>query len=323
MKHSILILLFCLFAVLGLQAETNAGKVSFYPVVVCNDIPESVKASLTAKMEQALTQNGYGSNNRADRFVMVAKCSVVVKDVAPTTPARITQTIDVIFMLGDAIENKTYASTAFTLKGIGINEAKAWQTAINGFKPTAKQMSEMFNTAFEKIESYYTANCQNIINNAHALAARGEYDRAISSLMSVPDIITECHNKAQIEASGIYQEKINAEGAELLKKAQNAWAASPNNDGAETALSYINSISPFSESFVAAESLVKMIGDKISSDKEREWQQHIKRYNDEIELRKREQSNTQARSLATIAACRSVAEKWAEHQPQTKIYLNW
>lgn len=322
MKHIILIILFCLLAV-RLQAETNMGKISYYPVVVSNEIPESVKVSLTAKMEQALTQNGYGSNNRADRFVMVAKCSVVEKNVAPTTPARITQTIDVIFILGDAIENKTYASTAFTLMGIGTNEAKAWQTAINKFKPTGRELSEMFASAFEKIKSYYTANCQSIINNAHALAARGEYDRAISLLMSVPDIITDCHNKAQTEASAIYRQKINAEGEELLRKAQNAWAASPNNGGAEIALSYINSISPLSESFVAAESLVKVIGDKISSDKEREWQQRVKQYNDEMELRKGEQSNAQARSLATIAACRSVAEKWAENQPQTKINLNW
>lgn len=322
MKHKILLILFCLIAG-RLQAETTEGKISFYPVVVSNEIPESVKASLTAKMEQSITQNGYGTKDRADRFVMLAKCNVVEKDVAPTTPARITQTIDITFILGDVVENKTYASTEFTLKGIGTNETKAWQTAINGFKPTAKQMSEMFNTAFDKIESYYTANCQNIINNAYALAARGEYDRAISSLMSIPDIITDCHNKAQTEASAIYQQKINAEGEELLKKAQNAWAASPNNGGAEIALSYINSISPLSESFVAAEGLVKVIGDKISSDKEREWQQRVKQYNDEMELRKGEQSNAQARSLATIAACRSVAEKWAENQPQTKIYLSW
>ena len=322
MKHKILLILFCLIAG-RLQAETTEGKISFYPVVVSNEIPESVKASLTAKMEQSITQNGYGTKDRADRFVMLAKCNVVEKDVVPTTPARITQTIDITFILGDVVENKTYASTEFTLKGIGTNETKAWQTAINGFKPTAKQMSEMFNTAFDKIESYYTANCQNIINNAYALAARGEYDRAISSLMSIPDIITDCHNKAQTEASAIYQQKINAEGEELLKKAQNAWAASPNNGGAEIALSYINSISPLSESFVAAEGLVKVIGDKISSDKEREWQQRVKQYNDEMELRKGEQSNAQARSLATIAACRSVAEKWAENQPQTKIYLSW
>lgn len=322
MKHKILLILFCLIAG-RLQAETTEGKISFYPVVVSNEIPESVKASLTAKMEQSITQNGYGTKDRADRFVMLAKCNVVEKDVAPTTPARITQTIDITFILGDVVENKTYASTEFTLKGIGTNETKAWQTAINGFKPTAKQMSEMFNTAFDKIESYYTANCQNIINNAYALAARGEYDRAISSVMSIPDIITDCHNKAQTEASAIYQQKINAEGEELLKKAQNAWAASPNNGGAEIALSYINSISPLSESFVAAEGLVKVIGDKISSDKEREWQQRVKQYNDEMELRKGEQSNAQARSLATIAACRSVAEKWAENQPQTKIYLSW
>lgn len=322
MKHIILIILFCLLAV-RLQAETNMGKISYYPVVVSNEIPESVKVSLTAKMEQALTQNGYGSNNRADRFVMVAKCSVVEKNVAPTTPARITQTIDVIFILGDAIENKTYASTAFTLKGIGTNDTKAWQTAINSFKPADSQMIDMFNSALAKIDKYYSANGQSIINEAHTLAAAGEYDKAISLLMSIPDISSDAHSKALAEAPVIYQQKINAEGAELLNRAQSEWAISPTKEGAEAALSYISLISPLSESFETAENLVETIGAKIASDNEREWQRYIKEYNDEMELHKHDQSNAHARSLATIAACRAIADKWAENQPQTKIYLNW
>lgn len=65
------------------------------------------------------------------------------------------------------------------------------------------------------------------------------------------------------------------------------------------------------------------IGDKVSSEKAREWKQRLKEYNDEKEFRRREQENSHTRTMATIAACRSAAEKWAENQPQTKVYLNW
>ena len=75
-------------------------------------------------MEQAISKNGFGSNTRADRFVMFAKCNIIEKDVAPTTPPRIMQTVEVTFIIGDVIENTTYASASFELKGIGTNETK-------------------------------------------------------------------------------------------------------------------------------------------------------------------------------------------------------
>lgn len=94
-------------------------------------------------------------------------------------------------------------------------------------------------------------------------------------------------------------------------------------DGAEAAMAYLCDVSPASASFGAAEELAAAIGDKISSDKEREWKQRLKEYNDEKDFRRREQSNRHVRSMSTIAACRSVAEKWAENQPQNTVYLNW
>lgn len=301
----------------------NDGKISYYPAVVGESIPETAKKSLIARMEQALTQNGAGSVDYADRFVMLAKCNILEKDVAPTTPPRVTQTIEVTFILGDVVENKTYASAAVELKGIGINETKSWQTAFNSFKPGSAQIKEMFALALTKIDAYYSANSDKIIAEAQTLAATGEYDRAIASLMSVPDINAACHTEALNEAAKIYKQKVDAEGAALLSRAKNLWAASPDYEGADKALACINSISPASASFTAAETLVNEISAKLSSDSEREWQQRIKEYNDEKEFRHREQSNAHARSMATIASCRSVAEKWAENQPQTKVYLNW
>lgn len=181
----------------------------------------------------------------------------------------------------------------------------------------------MFESALEKIESYYSANCKKIIAGAQTLASTGEYDHAIASLISVPDICAYCHRRVLAEVSKIYKLKIDAEGVALLSKANIAWAPKQDAGGAVEALNYIRSISPASDSFAEADALVTQIAKKLSSDKERKWQQYIKEYNDEKEFRRREQSNDHARSMATITACRTVAEKWAENQPQTKVYLNW
>ena len=322
MRTTIILFLLCL---LTLDIHAYAGddeKISCFPIISGDGIPDQAKKSLEAKMEQAISKNGFGSNTRADRFVMFAKCNIIEKDVAPTTPPRIMQTVEVTFIIGDVIENTTYASASFELKGIGTNETKAWQTAFSKLKADNPGLVSMFESASEKIESYYSANCKKIMSEARTFAATGDYDRAIYLLMSVPDVCGNCRYEALGEVTAIYQQKIDAEGAILLARANNAWAMSPGAEGAEDAMSYLCAISPISAAFGKAEELAAVIGDKVSSDKGREWKQRLKEYNDEKELRRREQSNRHVRSIATIAACRSVAEKLAERQPQIKIDLS-
>ena len=305
---------------------TNAEvkeSISYFPIVTGNEIPESARQSLMAKMGMAIADNGYGAENRPERFVLLAKCNVVEKDVTPTTPARITQTVEFTFIVGDVVEDKTFASASFRQKGIGTNETKAWQTAFNGLKSDNTKIREMFDAADKKIKAYYSANCKKIIDSARAAASMGEYEKAIFSLMSVPSICGDYSRDAQTMAVTLYDEMQESQGAELLKKARNAWAVSQDMDGARNAMYYINSIPVDTEAYATAEGLVKTITGKLSSNKEREWQQRIKKYNDNLQMRKAQSSRHHKERMASIAAARSVAEKWAENQPQTQIYLNW
>lgn len=324
MRATIILFLLCLLTTFKIQADAaNEGKISYCPVVKGDGIPNQAVKSLIAKMEQVIAKNGFGASNSAVRFVMLAKCNVIEKDVAPTTPPRITQIVELTFILGDAIENKTYASISFELKGIGTNETKVWQTALNGLKPENTGLKDMFEIAETKIDTYYSENCRNIIAMSNTLSASGRYDEAIASLMAIPDICSSCYADAMSVAQTIYQLKINDEGTALLSKAKNAWNANPDEDGAMSAICLLDQISINSSAFPEAEAFSNTIASKLSSDKEREWQQKIKQYNDEKTFRDREQANSHARSMATIAACRSVAEKWTENQPQNTVYLNW
>ncbi|MDE5567395.1 MAG: hypothetical protein K2J12_03030 [Muribaculaceae bacterium] len=323
MKKYLLITLLTFLCVWTVKASDTSAKLSYFPVVTGNDIPSASKKLIISKMEQILTQNGYGSLNCTDRFVMLAKCNILQKDIAPTTPPRISQKIEVTFILGDAVENKIYSSTTIELSGIGINETKAWQTAISGIKPANQAYKQMFNEASQKIEYFYSENCESIISQAKTLASTGKSNEAIASLIGVPDICHDCYEKAMVAATEIYQNQIDNEGAALLAKAKNAWSTSPDENGANLALNYLNEISVNSSSFANAESFAETISEKVSSDREREWQLRLRQYKDEKEFREREQVNSNDATMAAIAAARSVAEKWAENQSETKVYLNW
>lgn len=323
MKRAVYVLMLILTSFVAAAYADVKESVSYFPVVIGKDIPEAARQSLLTKMSRVAAGNGYGAEEEPERFVMLAKCNIVERDVAPTTPPRITQTIEITFVIGDVIEDKTFASTSFELKGIGTNETKAWQTAVNCLKPNDTRLHEMFEEAGKKITDYYSANCRNIIQQARAYADMGEYGRAIASLLSVPEICGDCCRDAQAEAVAIYGRMRNAEGMELLAKAKNAWALSPDFAGAQKAMDYVNSIPIESDAYASAEELVKTISGKLSSDKEREWQQRVKEYNDSLRMRKTQNARHHREKMATIAAARSVAEKWAEIQPRTTVYFNW
>lgn len=323
MKKIFLLIFLCLSLHTIQASKLNEYELSYYPVVVGNGLPEDTKLSLIAKMEQAMTQNGIGNLEYEERFVILAKCNVVEKNIVPTTPPRISQTVEVTFLIGDALENKIFASTTFDLKGIGTNEHKAWQAAFNNLKPSNSQFKDLFNTAKDRIEVYYSENCQNIIKQANTLASTGKYDEAIGLLMSVPEICKDCLNEAQATAITIYNNKIDTEGLELLSKAKNAWATNPTMEGAQTAISFHDKIPVNSVAFDQGQALVEAMSASIQSDKNREYEMALQEYKDKMEFQRKEQADSHARAMATIAACRFIAEKRAENQQLTKVYLNW
>lgn len=325
MKRLTITLITLVIAVGAHAQQNNDGRVTFFSVVNNEQgiVPTAAVTVLESKMRQIVTAEDYGSATRSERFVIVAKPSVITKDVAPTTPPRISQTVEITFVVGDVVENKTYASCALTLTGMGINETKAWIAAIAKIRPENEAFKKMLADAHDKIGTYYSANCNTILAQAETAAGLGHFEEAIASLMDVPDICPECFTKAQHKASEIYQCKIDAEGAALLSKAKSEWAVQPDANGAHNALVYLSQIAPYSSSFTAKDSLEQEIAAKLSADAQRQWEEARKRYNEELNLRQMEQQNSHKQQLAAIAACRAVAEKWGANQPQTKVYIKW
>lgn len=305
--------------------NSSDGRIAFYSVVNNQSgiVPQSAVDILENKMNSLVASDGYGSSSRADRFVIIAKPTVVSKDIAPTTPPRISQTIEITFVAGDVVENKTYSSCVLTLNGIGVNETKAWTSALSVIKSTNGEFRNMLVDAGDKIKAFYSANCHAIIESAETEAAMGNYEKAISTLLEIPDICAECFTDARKKAMEIYQSRIDAEGVSLLAKARSEWSASPDSEGARTAMAYLKQIDPSSSSFTARENLETEIVSKLTEDGRRKWKEEQKRYKDELKLRQKKMNYSQQQEMATIEACRSVAEKWAENQQPTNVYLNW
>ncbi len=183
-------------------------------------------------MQRMLLSNGYGDNGYVERFVLTAKVDITSKDTVPSTPARVSEKMEVTFFVGDVIENKLYASCTLSLQGIGTNENKAMISAFSKLNPNHKDFGEMLEKAKSKIIDFYTNHCAEEISKARTMASIGNYDEAISRMMAVPNVCGDCYAQCQSTATSLYQQKIDAKGLQQLNKAHNVWMKCPDVEGA-------------------------------------------------------------------------------------------
>lgn len=306
------ILLWCAWAVMTCHAQDNG--ISINAKVVDEKIPEEAARNLENKLQRIIVNNGFGDLGYTARFVLTAKIDVTQKDVIPSTPARISEKMDITLMVGDVVENKPYASCAITVSGIGINENKAYISAFNTLKEKDQRIVQMLDDARAKIIDYYTNHCDEIVTRANTLANMKKYDESIFSLVSVPNVCAECFEQCQQQAADIYQRRINEQGEELLEKAKNAWVAQSNENGAEKVAQIISGISPKAANYQQVVSLRNSISAKLQADAKRQWDFQMKQYED---------SQTFKQSI--VEGCRAVGMAWARNQPRTivKVIHSW
>lgn len=299
---------------MSVAQSADEGRVSIKALMPDGtSLSADANSQLETKMQQMLTDNGYADDEYAARFVLTAKVDITSKDIAPSTPPRISEKLDVTFFVGDIVENKVFASTTLNVTGIGINEDKAFISAINNVKSNNPKLKEMLEQAKTKIIDYYTNNCNEQITLAKTLAATGQYDQAIANMMSVPNVCSDCFAQCQQVAVDIYQQKIDAFGRQQLEKARSAWIKNSNADGAAEVVAIINEISPASSVYPDVEDLRNEVSAKLTADKQRKLEQQEREWNLQVQQYKDSQANKQA----LIKACHDVGVAWAKNQPSS------
>lgn len=251
------------------------------------EIPSDAGKQLERKITQLLTANGISSLDANNRFVITAKADITSKDIVASTPQRISEKVDLTFLIGDMVENKVFETITLPLIGIGINENKAFIAAINQIKPQNKDLVAFLDRAKEKIVNYYSVRCSQIIKQAQQLASGNEYDEAIYQLMQVPDIC-DCAKECQDLMIEYTIKRNNAMAAKLFNEAKARWAASPTSEGASNVADIIAKIPANTASQKNIDALIKSINNKLRADEKRQWDFKMKQYSDAQEKKQRE-----------------------------------
>jgi len=264
----------------GAQELSDDSRISMCAVVPEGEIPAEACRNLENKLTRLLAANGFADNGYVDRFVLTAKVDITSKDVVPSTPPRVSQKMEVTFMVGDVVENKIYSTCTVSLAGIGTNETKAFVSAFSKVNPKLSDLQGMLQEAKEKILAFYTSHCDEIVTNARSLAGMQKYDEAIFRLMSVPHVCSDCYERCQKAAINIYQEKIDNECVTLLNQSKTVWMKQSDAAGAEEVAAIITRISPKAKNYSEVISFRNEISKKLEADAKREWEFEMQQYED-------------------------------------------
>lgn len=285
----------------GLAQGECTIDVSIADITKGDVVPAAINSKLEGKLTQALGKAGMISAPYDSRFFVAGRFDDAFNDVSGGPSQKVYVKTTLTLYIGDADEQKVFASESFELSGVGGSDQQAYTRALNKLSAGNKQLVDFLRTGQQKIIDYFDANYQSYINNAKKAMAARNFDEALYYATAIPSC---CKGYAQANqlAMQIYKQNMNYTAQQLLAKARGAWAADPTAEGAAEAHMYLSQIDP--EASCAGEAQV--LSKQISQTTQKQWEfENVTKYNDSVTLEKHR-----------ISAAKEAAVAWAKSQPK-------
>lgn len=287
--------------------SNELGKIALTTYIPAQEsMSEHASNMLSNKLNQIISTNGIANSSYNSRFIITANANVMTKDLIASAPPMTALTLDVTLYIGDGIDGKKFASKSLTVKGVGINEAKAYIDAMKSINQNDAGIQSFVSNAKNKIIDYYNTTCNQLIKEVQMLEKQNMYEEAIFKLTLVPVECTDCYNKTMAVIPAIYRKAINRNCTVKLAEANNLWNANQNYDTAVSVGEILNSIDPSSSCFNEVKSFSNKVGKRVLEIDKREWSLN---YEKEVGMQK-----------DLIKAYRDVGVSYGNGQPKNITY---
>lgn len=299
--------------------QTDADRLSIGVVLPdYENIPAEARQNLESKLQSLVTSQGVGDNRTAERFLLTAKIDITTKDITQTAPPKVSMKMDVTFIIGDLVEDKIYGTHTMSIAGIGVNETKAYITAFQRIKPNNPALQKFIVDTKQKILDYYNGNCPFIISEADRKTKMGQYDEALTDLITVPVVCAECYAQCQTKSLEVYEqrkanerEKLDHTGKELIRQARSAWSVKHDYECAQKALDLLAQVDPDAPCVGDADAFVNEINTHLRKVEAQQaaaaaarakqlWEFKMRQYEDNVADRRQAQAD-KAAILGTLA----------------------
>lgn len=248
---------------------------------------------LQNKITQAVTTEGFGGSELS-HLCLTVSVSETDKQVTSGTRPVVSQGIEIYLVLTNLLGGEKFGSTSIAVRGAGHNEAQALRKAISGINTSNRDLQRFLARARDKVTAYYAGHIPSIIRQSQVLATRGEYEKALYTLGTVPPC-TPGYDDVADAMMAVWQTYIDKDCADKLSKAMAVWHAAQTEEAAMTAAAYLAAIDHRSACAEDARALLAEISGKIGEniarviareDEDRAFDKEQKRA--EIDLRRQE-----------------------------------
>ncbi len=314
--------------------DNEIGRFSLCPTIETSvSLPAGAYELLMNKLKQCIISNGVANNPLNRRFIITANIVELSTNVTATAPVYYTTKLSPTLYIGDCTTGELYASCSLpNVTGVGRSRDLAYMKAIESFPVNGDRVVSFIESAKAKIKSFYASNGPAIIQEAQTLCAKGDFDEALTLLLSVPDIDRNTYIQCQDIAKDVYAKKVDAEGLYYLKEAERAWHQGRDYNAANQAFHYISMINGSSTAISKVDSLIREINERLKQlDKyeyereQKEWEMSVQQYRDNVELTKQKMAYDNERRKLIIQSIGNICQSLAG-RPLTinrNYYSNW
>lgn len=306
-----------LIAIVGITTSLNTASAQQFAVRPAHlnsdyNVPEKAETQLRDKMLAALSSAGLATTAENASVALVPSISILNEQTGAGVQNNVSMNLNYTFSLVGIASGVVFDS--YVVEGVqtrGQNKINAVARSFAGVNLNTPAFLAFLSNGQSKIVAYYQRQLQKTLAKAQTNINTKQYDDALAILMEIPEETPGYTTKVLPMVERTYKMYANNLAASLLQQAQAAWAAAPDEEGAERVAEILSEIPVGTTSSVAARQLVKQIEARIKALDQRRWAAM------NAALAREHQER-----MSVIKAARDIAVARAK-RPVTVVHLWW
>ena len=266
-----------LIAIVGITTCLNTASAQQFAVRPAHlnsdyNVPEKAETQLRDKMFAALSSAGLATTAENASVALVPSISILNEQTGAGIQNNVSMNLNYTFSLVGIASGVVFDS--YVVEGVqtrGQNKINAVARSFAGVNLNSPAFQAFLSNGQSKIVAYYQRQLQKTLAKAQTKINTKQYDDALAILMEIPEETPGYTTKVLPMVERTYKMYANNLAASLLQQAQAAWAAAPDEEGAERVAEILSEMPVGTTSSVAARQLVKEIEGRVKALDQRRW----------------------------------------------------
>lgn len=266
-----------LIAIVGITTCLNTASAQQFAVLPAHlnsdyNVPEKAETQLRDKMLAALSSAGLATTAENAAVALVPSISILNEQTGEGVQNTVSMNLNYTFSLVGIASGVVFDS--YIVEGVqtrGQNKINAVARSFAGVNLNTPAFQAFLSNGQSKIVAYYQRQLQKTLAKAQTNINSKQYDDALAILMEIPEETPGYTTKVLPMVERTYKMYANNLAASLLQQAQAAWAAAPNEEGAERVAEILSEMPVGTTSSAAARQLVKQIEARVKALDQRRW----------------------------------------------------